>query len=439
MSDFPEAADGTEPLPVNAFGRHPERASRVPGLGGTEASPDPGYVFTTVDIRPAIGQVRATVHFHDLAITQGTLLFEVRVRSALPGAEPSRLKTIVVDAAELVAVSGVIAIEFDSYRNAYYAIACGINDETDIAASAITVALDRRATAEEHGREWEWGPGAARRRPGINGALIGRIMTDLDRPRLETPQSQVGSPLQCREPVFAEAMRTLRREPAGSFENWSLAFVLRAIARFAGDGPHRMLGYGDDLASLLSLFAGRGSEVVGMRHDEDRETPFDPGAELHRLHVAKLCDEADFFANAHCVSQDIRRPFDTLRDQFDVLWSIGANRLMTPEHFVYFVVNAWFTSGMAGWPCMSSIMSRIPRGSMGRASPATISSGRRRWRSPGRMTWPGCSSSTARHRPREGRRCPSASCCCAAARRTERSGRQAACSRTPARISQPMP
>jgi hypothetical protein len=342
MRDYPEAADGAEALPLDPFGAYPSLASRIVGLGGAEPSPDPSYVFATVDSRPAIGRVRATVRFHDLAITHGTMLFEVRVRSAVPGAEPSRLKTIVVDAAELVAADGVVELDFESYRNAYYAIACGINDETDIAASAVSILLDRRATPAEHGREWEWsaqGSVAARRRSGIEAALVSRSLTDLTTPRLEMPQSQVGSPLQCREPAFIEAMQALRRPPAGSFENWSLAYVLRAIDRFSATGARRMLGYGDDQAPLLSYFAGRGCEVVGMHHPTDRETPLDPGEALERLWVPELCDEADFFAHAHFTVGDIRQPFETFRDQFDVLWSIGANRLMTPQEFVYFVVN----------------------------------------------------------------------------------------------------
>ena len=342
MSELLEfAPDSAEALPLDPFGAYPQRASRIAGLGGAEPSPDPSYIFTTVDSRPAIGRVRAMVRFHDLAITQGTLLFEVRVRSAVPGAEPSRLKTIVVDAAELVAAGGAVALDFESYRNAYYAIACGINDETDIAASAISVMLDRRATPEEHGREWEWSAtGAiAGRSPEIKAALIGKSMTDLVTPRLETPQSQVGSPLQCREPAFTMAMETLRREPMGSFDNWALAYVLRSIARFSSADRRRMLGYGADQSPLLSHFASRQCEVVGMRYPDDSETPVDPGEALQRLWVPELCDEADFFAHVHFTTGDIRHPFETFRDQFDVLWSIGANRLMTLQEYVYFVVN----------------------------------------------------------------------------------------------------
>ncbi len=339
MIEHPEGADRADALPLDPYGTDPDRASLIAGLGGTQPSPDPSYVFATADSRPAIGRVRATVRFHDLAITHGTLLFEVRVRSAVPGAAAERLKTVVVDAAELVAADGVVVLDFESYRNAYYSVACGINDATDIAATAISVAFDRRATVVEHGREWEWTTGVAGRRPGIETTLIGRVLTSRDVPRLEAPQSQVGSPLQCREAIFTDAMRALRRMPAGTFENWSLAYVLQAIARFSAKGARRMLGYGEDQATLLSYFAGQGCEVVGMRHAIDREIPLDPGQALQQLWVPELCDEADFFARTHYTAGDIRRPFGTFLDHFDVMWSIGCNRVMTPQDYIYFIVN----------------------------------------------------------------------------------------------------
>ena len=339
MSQLLEAAVGVEALPLDPFGAYPHWASRIAGLGGSEPSPDPAYIFATADSRPAIGPIKAMVHFHDLAMTQGTLLFEIRVRSAVAGAEQIPLTTIPLGAAELVAAGGVAALEFESYRNAFYAIACNINGETDICASEISVELDRQASPEDHSHSWEWPVGIeASRRPGIDAALVARVLTDLDMPRLETPQSQAGSPQQCRGPAFVSAMRTLHREPVGSFENWSLAYVLQAIARFSGDGPQRMLGFGEGQAPLLSYFAGQRSEIVGVRHATDRP-PLDPGRELQRLRIPELCDETDFFAHAHLTVGDVRHSVPAFHDQFDVLWSIGVNRLMTPSEFIYFVVN----------------------------------------------------------------------------------------------------
>lgn len=339
MSDVLEPDQGVQALPLDPFGAFPARMSRIAGLGGTDPSLDPTYVFATADSRPAIGRVRVHIRFHDLAITHGTLVFEVRARSMVPGADQSRVKTMTVDAGELVTAGGMVDLEFESYRNSHYAIVCSINDETDIACSAITLLLDRRARPEDHGPAWDWTRTAIRRRPGIEGALVERVLTDLSPPRLGTPQSQVGTPSQCREPAFADAMRTLGREPVPSFENWSLAFVLQAIDRYAIDDAHRMLGFGESMGTLMFYLAGRGREVVGIRHHHDGDVQFDPGEELGRLRVPILCDEATFHANAHVASKNIHRTYEPLYDQFDVTWSIGMNRTMTPGEYVYFILH----------------------------------------------------------------------------------------------------
>lgn len=339
MSQTMEAADGVEALPLDPFGAHPQWASRIVGLGGPEPAPDPAYLFETADSRPALGLNKAVVRFHDLVMTHGTLLFEVRVRSAVPGAEQVRLKTIPLGGGELIAAGGVVELEFESYRNAFYAIACAINGETDIAASGLSVALDRQAAPDHHARAWDWPAGQkAPRRPGTEAALVARVLTDLDLPTLELPQSQVGTPQQCHEPVFKSAMQLLYREPLGSLENWSLAYVLRAIDRFADDGPKRMMGFGEAQAPLLSYFGGKGNELVGMRHAID-PPPLDPGRELGEMRIPELCSERDYFDNVHLTVEDVRQTNPTFHGRFDILWSIGANRLMTQAEFICFVVN----------------------------------------------------------------------------------------------------
>lgn len=356
MSDVLEAApDFAEALLLDPFGSHPHWASGIPGLGGQEPAPDPSYVFLTLDSRPAIGRVRATVRLHDLCATRGTLLIEIRVRSAFPGADPSRLRTVSLDLADLARSGGVAEVEFESFRNAFYAIAGSINDATDATASHVSVSIDRRATEEEHGKAWGWRSAslaADRPRPNADSAMIGRLLTDLALPSLGEPVSQVGSPSQCRETAFAEAMGILRRAPTPSFGNWSLAYVLRAITRFAGDvDAATVLGFiteGTD-AALVSHFA-RTSEIMAMRHAPPAAGPaLDPGAELKRLWLPELCDEASFFSHAHFTAGDIRLPPVSLRDQFDVVWSIGANRAMTRREFVNFAVNGLSSAKPGGF------------------------------------------------------------------------------------------
>jgi hypothetical protein len=338
--------DFAKALLLDPFGARPQWTSIISGLGGNDPPSDPAYAFLTLDSRPAIGVVTATVRFFDLAATRGTLLIELRARSTFPGSDPARLRTISLDLAELARSGGVVAFDFASYRNAVYAIYGSINDTTDVTASHISVSIDRRATAEQHGLPWGWRNGADRYirtdgPPNIAASMIDRLLTDLSPPSLNAPESQVGSPMQCREPCFTEAMGRLKRPPVPSFENWSLAYVLRAIERFARPvNGSRMLGFVDDSKTpLLSHFASERHEIVGMRHVTHPDNLTDPGAELHGLWVPELCDEAEFFANAHFTAGDIRLPPQSFRDQFDIIWSIGANRVMSPAEFVNFVVH----------------------------------------------------------------------------------------------------
>lgn len=359
MNDTLEGApDLTEALLLDPFGAYPHWASGVPGLGGHEPPADPSYVFLTLDSRPAIGRVCVSVRFFDLAAARGTLLIEVRVRSAFPGAHPSRLRTISIDLAELTRSGGLVELEFESFRNTFYAIAGNINDETDVTASHISIAIDRRATAEQHGKAWGWrspadGRNGARHSVNFNieEAMVDRLLTDLSLPSLDEPTSQVGFPSQCREAGFAAAMETLQCSPAPSFENWSLAYVLRAIDRFACpvEGTS-MLGFVEgDRTPLLSHFAARQCEIVGMRHVVEPERCNDPGAELQRLWMPELCDEGEFFAHAHFTTGDIRLPPTGFCDQFDIVWSIGANRIMTPGEFVNFAVHGLSSAKPGGF------------------------------------------------------------------------------------------
>lgn len=343
MKDTLDAApdvEAAQPLPLDPFGARPGWASLIEGLGGLEPAPDPSYVFLTLDCRPALGPVRVVIHFAGLRATRGTLLFEIRARSAVHSAEHARLDTVVVDAQQLVDCGGIVELRFESFRNTYYAIACSINDETDLVASQISVTLDRRATAEQHGTAWERASDhpPAGCKPGIGDALIDRVLTDLANPSLDRPMSQIATPQQCRERAFMDAMGELRRQSSPSHLNWSYAFLLQAFKRYVGEERSRILIFGKDFGPLLSYFAGQNCDVVGLEHS-DMKNRMDPGAALQALWVPDLCSEKRFFERAHFSYGDIRAHISEFRDQFDVILSMNADRLMLKSEYVYFVVN----------------------------------------------------------------------------------------------------
>jgi hypothetical protein len=345
MDDILEAApEIKKPLPLDPFGAHPQWTSRISSLGGHEACGDPGYVFATLHCRPALGRVSVQIQLHEMTATCGALRFSLRVCSAFPGAPSSDFQEHTVDATALARAGGILALDFESHHNARYGVTCHTEGTCDVTAEHISVTISARAGPQAQGRPWGWtgkGKAIARRRAGIDETLVERLLTDLDLPTLEAPMSQAASPQQCGEQAYRDALQLLGREPIASFDNWAQAYVLRAITRFGtADTPCRMLGYAAGEAPLLSYFAKRGAEVVGLCHAAPDAARSDPGRLLEDLRCAPLCDEKSFFDHAYAFAEDTRHPIEPLRDQFDVLWSIGAQRWMTQQEFAYFVVNS---------------------------------------------------------------------------------------------------
>lgn len=345
MNDAIKMAEAVEaPLALDPFGSHPSWASGIAGLGGTEPAGAPDYAFMTLFCRPALGRVRARIVLHELAAQHGTLHLEIHVKSAFPGAEAWCLQSVAIDLAQLVAKGGVHEIEFASFRNSLYAVFGRIDGHADATASHLSISIDRRASADEHGKPWGWrlrghAPKPAEMVAGL--PLIRRQLADQGVPSLEEPVSQVGMPSQCQQPAFSTIADALDLPRRATPDAWAMAYVLRVIQAYAGGrSAKRMLAYPASAGiPLISHFAGQGWEILGLGHRPLHAERRDPGAELQELRVPALCDEADFFSHVHFTFGDIRLPPSSMHDQFDVIWSIGANRLMSKREFSNFVVN----------------------------------------------------------------------------------------------------
>ncbi len=345
MSDAINTAEAANtPLAVDPFGSFPSWASRVTGLGGSEPAADPEYVFMTLFCRPALGRVRALVTFHDLVASHGTLQLTIHVKSAFPDAEAWRLHNVTVDLADLAASGGICEIAFDSFRNSLYAVSGEIATDGHVSAAHLSVSLDRRASPDEHGRPWGWRLRVQSRktvRGSVNLPVIQRQLSDQNIPDLECPVSQVGVPSQCLHPSFGTIAQALGLPLRATPEAWAQAYVVRVIeAHTQRHSATRMLAYPtQDTVALVSYFASQGIEILSVGHKPLVAGRPDPGDELHNLHRPAICDEAEFFAHAHLTFGDIRLPPPSLHDQFDVVWSIGANRQMSRREFADFVVN----------------------------------------------------------------------------------------------------
>lgn len=332
-------------LPVDPFGSKPHWASLIPGLGGSEPAPNPTYVFETLETRPALGAVCFCLKFSDIRATMGTLLVEVKAISAFPGMEPTRLQSVVMPLQELVDAGGEMEISIESRRNTFYLLSGTINDETDLAASGLSIIVDRRATKAQHGKGWGWRAGSALDATSsdaaeVHPAMITHQMTDLGLPSLAEPVSQVATARQFREPCFDRWMDILQMGGEVSPDAWSMAYLLQAIETYGPtQGSVSMLAFAEQCSPLISHFASRGYEVLAARQRGDRDPdPVDPGAALEALFYPALCDGEAFYDHAHFATCDIRQPPATFFSQFDIMFSVGMNRQLTTTDFINFAV-----------------------------------------------------------------------------------------------------
>jgi hypothetical protein len=332
--------DRFDALAIDAFGSEPGWASRVIGLGGGIAAPDPSYVFRSLPVRPAIGRVVFHVVLQRLAVTRGTLLVQVKAVSAFPGAEPSSLETVSVWLPELISTGGLVEVAVTARRNTLYIVEGSINDETDIQCAGISVSVDRRASPEEHGRDWDQRDGALRRVGRIDDAMIASWMTKLDSPSFEEPTSQAWTPRQSRSPAFREKVSELHLEGLADQEAWRQAFVVQALEAYGAlDGPASGIGFDHERTAIPSALAARGCEILATAHIEPGDRAPDPGLMLEKLHDRRICEPAKFFDHVHFTSCNLNALPIGLSNKFDFLWSINANRVLAVDYFQYFIMN----------------------------------------------------------------------------------------------------
>ncbi len=232
--------DRYAPLPIDPFGAMPQWASRLPGLGRDEPAPDPGYVFETMIVRPALGPVVFSVGFHNLAATHGTLVLQIAAKPAHLRTPPQPIETRSVALAELAATGGHVELDIVSRKNMFYAVSGYIYDETDAVAGGISVSLDRR---EESDPDWEVTGGGSDARfakakpPPLRPQP--ELVTATD-PTLATPVSQPMTVRQFGERAFTAWMSTLGRATERSAEAWQDVYILQALRYYGAptDGGH---------------------------------------------------------------------------------------------------------------------------------------------------------------------------------------------------------
>ncbi len=326
-------------LLIDAFGAAPELASRIPGLGGPHAPPDPAYVFRTATVRPALGRVVFTIRFDDLHASSGTIVLQIETVSAFPGAPQSILRTTVVPMADLASTGGTHQIEIISRRNMLYAVAGSIYDETDSVASDISVILDQQTAAEPHEpKSGDFLVVTSGAHQGTGEVWATPRLLSLEPPSLYHPVSQGWTPAQCAQPAFDEWMQALRQPAEPTQSNWEAVYVLQALRCY---GALRLgasgLGLGVEGQSLPALLAAHGCSVLATARHEDDLPDADPGLALEELLRPHICPPAQFFDLVHFTTIDVAAITPAITG-FDFLWSSGvADRAATVQKYLQFV------------------------------------------------------------------------------------------------------
>ena len=334
--------DSRSTLAIDPFGAALHLSSRIGGLGGPYAGDDPSYVFGTAPVRPALGRVVFTVRFHELSATCGTLLLQVTAVSAHPGTHPMPMKTMAVPLADLAAAGGMQTMEIYCRRNMHYAITGNIYDETDAAASGLTVTFDSQVEedvgAQDHGDflvDLALGDGDSE--PiGSTGRLVA-----LDPPSLVHPASQGWTNDQFSHPPFAEWMAVLRRPAEPTLANWVDAYTLQSLRRYGAlrNGASG-LGFGVMGQSLPALMASFGCQILATARHEDDLPDADPGLALEELLRPDLCPPSTFFDRVHFTTINLGALPEGLSG-FDFVWSVGiADSCSTAAEFSQFVVGS---------------------------------------------------------------------------------------------------
>ena len=318
--------DRLEFLPIDPFAAKRDAASRVAGLGGEHASDDPGYVFQSLDIYPALGPVRFTLQFHQLAATTGTLIVRIFAISAHPGTVPMLVKSVAVDLSGVADNDGVFSVEMICRRNMVYTIGGTIDDDTDASALALSLSLDPRERDVPLPSD-----GPTKMSATVPG--VARIENLLQRPELATmrpavlarPVSQAMTAAQCRDPLISAWNGVIRQSGGAEFERWENAFILQVlhyygIATDSGSG----LRISSKRHPLPSYLAERGCTVLAAAMRRDDLPQGDPGLALEQLCYADLCTPRRFFEAVNLtLFEDLAIPPGLTG--FDFLWSKDAS------------------------------------------------------------------------------------------------------------------
>lgn len=317
-------SEAPEALELDPFGFHPEATSRIAGVGGTGPTSDPDYAFHTAYVEAAPGRARFYVRFHGLHAKSGTLMLRVHMVSSEPGSRARMVNSERIALNRLVLAEGEIAIQFEGFRDARFALVGQIHGDTDAFAEGITVKLDRPADPNariEYGAE-------------AKGTIYGKtplrpapFLLSTARPLLVDPVTQVATAGQLREPVADDWMVRLNPKGTSGPEHWRKIYTLQALSRYGMlEAGAIGVGFERTPSGMPAALANLGTKVVAS-------FPSQPGAQPKpaklKLDLADRapCNKQLFEDNVSARIVSWRRiPADLVN--FDFLWSSRVNETL---------------------------------------------------------------------------------------------------------------
>ena len=307
---------------IDPFAFWPEAKSRIEGLGGHGASPEPDAVFHTSYTSFEPGPLSVDLVFAKLAATRGSMLLHAM---ALPddGGAARVQSTTLVDLAELAAAGGRYHLPVMVKRDHAYAFMARIvGNDTDASATALTVRTDNNADAPAFARTLA----AARAtlfapRPDPTGLIIDAPAT------LADVRSQMCTAAQFDEPDYDRWIGAMRRAKHQHRKQWEYVWICRVLETMGAlqDGA-RALGFGCGIEPLPAVFASYGAFVTATDLGaEDRRAKRWQETAQHLLSVEALNDPAicppeRFFAQVEVDAIDMNA-IPASRVGYDFCWS----------------------------------------------------------------------------------------------------------------------
>lgn len=337
-ADLERPAQGPGELLIDPFGYMPDAASRIAGLGGEVVGADRTYLFHTPYVAVAPGPAHFSVAFAGLRAKRGTISLRVHMLRPEPGSHATLVNSEHIRVNRLVANEGRASLRFEGFRGMTFAFVATISEDSDAAADAIAVTLDRPAdpnaidedevAVEAHGTAY----GSKAIRPAA------RLLA-VEPPRLAQPTSQAATQAQLAEPIFRQTLRLLGGVAGDAAHQWQVAYVYQALQRYGLLQPGaRGVGFAVARGVLPAALAAAGAEILAT--DPVGSIEGDDPAALALLERPVLCDPARFADSVshRAISLDaIPRSIVN----FDFLWSVGAaERLGTVAAGLAFVEQA---------------------------------------------------------------------------------------------------